>query len=81
MKKRRPIVITWVDSTSGLSNWTEHDRIRRWMKGGPVTIRSAGILLKETKRYYGIALSAHSEQACHLMMIPKGCVKKVRRLK
>lgn len=75
--RRRLVEVWWLDS-HGRDGWTKY--------GDPVDPRAAacktvGYVLDETDEFLTVASSIGDDQFCQEMSIPKGCVRKVRRLK
>ena len=89
LKTFAKLEIHWVDSTSS-PGWHSIEEFNRDAKksGGPSKIVSVGYFIDKTKKYTTIALAiAHDPQtdlvgkACDFMIIPNGCITKVKRLK
>ena len=81
-KPKYPMVLVeWVDSCSPSRVWGTAESLRTY---NPVTVKSVGFLVKDDKRGITIVqgLGAESDpDACLPMAIPRGCVKKIKRLK
>jgi hypothetical protein len=76
----KPVLVQWIDSTSfGQQRWRD---LEEGEKLAPATIRSVGFLLHSAKDH--IRITGHlddgdNESGC--FVIPRGCIKRIRRLK
>lgn len=83
--KKRPypyVEVSWVDAHSPQIGWgPPKDRIANAKRGFP--IRSVGQLLHDGKKcvVLGLSRDATFGQIDQSLSIPRGCVKKVRRLR
>jgi hypothetical protein len=82
------VEIHWVDSTSR-TGWHRVDEFNEETKraGGPMPMITTGFLIDQTKDYISVAGTiGYSKEdslcgkACDFMTIPRGCIKKVKRL-
>jgi hypothetical protein len=71
------VLIKWIDSRGSASTWTERDGERVL----PIPCVSGGILLEETEEEISLILSRSSDYYLHAITIPKGCIKKMWKLK
>ncbi len=70
------VEVEWDDSAAS-AHWQEPD-----VKSQPMKCRTAGYLLRETKKYVVIALTvANDGGTISPLAIPKGCITRRRRLK
>ena len=70
------IEVLWDDSATA-GHWQEAD-----LKSKPMKCRTAGYLLRETKKYVVIALTVASDGGTiSPLAIPKGCITRRRRLR
>jgi len=81
-KKGEILEIEWLDATTR-SGWHSKEY---WEKIAKADLcKSTGYFFKSTKREISIALSTDPEQGMSefsdMHSIPKGCIKKIRRLK
>lgn len=82
-KRRHPeahrVEVEWVDS-SHRSGWQEH---RDVLQGRREAVRclSVGLLLANDKYGITLASSSHGSEVAGTLIIPKGAIMKVRRLR
>jgi hypothetical protein len=78
--KAAPVLVEWIDSTSfGQQRWRD---LGEGEKLTPATIQSVGFLLHTAKDH--IRITGHldgdeNESGC--FVIPRGCIKRMRKLK
>jgi hypothetical protein len=72
------LLIEWGDAVS-VDEWTPRTEIAL----PPSKVLSVGFLIEETETHYTLALNVDtvSDSASCIMTIPKGMIKKVKRLK
>lgn len=68
------VMIEWKDSCSG-SRWTSRD-----VRQHPDSIVSVGILVKEDAEEVEIIPNLSHYDMLHQIAIPRGCIKRIRRL-
>jgi hypothetical protein len=84
MNESKIVEIQWIDSLGSPEVWEDIDNVKDDTSDVMITV---GYLLKESKRYYILCMSQHNNDTCKPYMvgtifrIPKGCVKKIRKLK
>ncbi len=78
--RRRAVYIEWADSTSfSAQRWREKDESEGLT---PSTIKSVGWLLSSSKKQVLITSSISDEDhRSGCLVIPRGCIKRMRRLK
>jgi hypothetical protein len=80
MKKVR---VRWTDSTSW-HGWKERDAIEKWVNDGPDDMESVGYLYKKNKKVVVLVQSLqlkHGSSVGENLMIPRVCVKDIKKLK
>lgn len=82
MKPLPVVEVDWCDSTHGCG-WRSEQATEEWRKDFPFVIHSVGYLISNTKDEITLAqgFSTRSKNTHELFQIPRGCVKKVRKLK
>lgn len=82
-KRRHPeaarVEVEWVDS-SHHSGWRQHDEIMRNRRKS-MRCLSVGLQIAKDKHGITLASSAHGSELAGTMSIPKGAIKRVRRLR
>lgn len=74
------VEVTWVDSTTLAWGWQElTDYLGS--EAGPVEITTVGYLVGETPGYLTLVMALHEDRGNVGFVIPRGCVRKIRRLK
>lgn len=77
--KFEAVRVEWADSTSfSTHRWRD---IAESKQLTPATIVSVGILLAETKTHIVLTGSLDEDHASGCHTIPRGCIKRMRRLK
>jgi len=67
-----------MDSASSSSNWSDRDDFDH---AYPVQCCSCGIIIKEDDDGITLLQSISRAQKLHEITIPRGCIKRIRRLK
>ena len=73
----KAIKIEWIDSCASNTAWSLLEEFEGDIE--PIKIVSFGVLIQETEDCVTIAQNygLNPKQACSLMTIPKGCIKKI----
>ncbi|HEY8836728.1 MAG TPA: hypothetical protein VIO16_03420 [Dehalococcoidia bacterium] len=80
MKRGRRVEVRWSDAAHANGTWRKIKELRRSRrKNEPIV--SAGIVLSDDKRGMMLASSAHDGSASGVIIIPRGVIRKVRRLR
>lgn len=80
--KLPPLVeVEWVDSVATVG-WTQPGEQKAWINA-KLRLYTAGYLISDTKREVTVATSINPEDGAvsGMFLIPRSCVRKVRRLK
>jgi hypothetical protein len=73
------IEVEWVDSSLN-GEWRQHREVMRTRRKA-VRCLSVGLLIAKDKHGITLASSAHGNELAGTMSIPKGAIRKVRRLR
>jgi hypothetical protein len=78
--KHPAVLVDWIDSTSfSQQRWRPLEESQELT---PSTIRSAGFLVNQTKKFITLTGSLCEEgNASGCLTIPRGCIQRMRRLK
>lgn len=70
-------ILEWEDTFTLNDSWVDNDTIDL----EPYIVHSAGILVKENKKELCIANGMHGTRAMGVAQIPKGCIRKIKKIK
>lgn len=77
-RKPYPVVVTWVDSAHN-RGWNS---IQEKLEGmGPVTVDSVGYVIESSTAGLKLVMSLCGRDCADGLSIPRGCVKRVRRIR
>jgi hypothetical protein len=72
------VEVSWRDSTLDPHGWT---RIRDAKRARGTDCTAVGLLLRDDERFVVVALAVHGNEVAGVLTIPRGQVRKVRRLR
>ena len=74
--KLKKVHVTWIDSAAAARQWIDKEELMT-----VAVCSSVGFLLERTRRHILIAQSYSDTQYGQVLVIPAGCIRKVKRLR
>jgi len=74
----KAVKVTWIDTVASVEGWEDREGLRDMP---PAKVHSLGFVVKDTKEYLTLAMTADGDSVHHRLTIPKVCIKKVRVLR
>lgn len=80
LEKGDPVYVEWVDASRSAFGWTDDDEIEAHLSGEQI-VHTLGFLLRNDDEQVSVAQSHTSGAVLFITNIPRGMLKRIRRVR